>query len=238
MSPRKSATVTEAGVQRGAVRKGLGAADRLRDLTSLVVDLPVARPGENGAGASAGRDSSCRPFERRSGSHGEDTCSGDRGLPHGFPLPILPVILPALGRPAGPHNLAVLAGRSFPQTVKGTLDPSPATIQYVRVDHRGLDVLVTRKFLDGSNVVTVLQQMDRRHCEREDITSKKVVHLESPPRQAKRTSPKAVPIPPAKSCTLDYSEVSRKRAEGCRRKQRTPSHGFPLACVSLSRPCP
>jgi two-component system chemotaxis sensor kinase CheA len=47
-------TVTEAGVQLGAVRKGLGAADRLRDLTSLLVDLLVARPGENGAGASAG----------------------------------------------------------------------------------------------------------------------------------------------------------------------------------------
>ncbi len=60
-------------------------------------------------------------------------------------------------RPAGPHNLAVLAGRGFPQTVKGTLDSSPATIQYVRVDHRGLDVLVTQKFLDGSNVATVFQ---------------------------------------------------------------------------------
>jgi two-component system chemotaxis sensor kinase CheA len=47
-------TVTEAGVQLGAVRKGLGAADRLRDLASLLVDLLVARPGENGAGASAG----------------------------------------------------------------------------------------------------------------------------------------------------------------------------------------
>jgi len=47
-------TVTEAGVQLGAVRKGLGAADRLRDLTSLLVDLLVARPGENVAGASAG----------------------------------------------------------------------------------------------------------------------------------------------------------------------------------------
>jgi two-component system chemotaxis sensor kinase CheA len=47
-------TVTEAGVRLGAVRKGLGAADRLRDLASLLVDLLVARPGENGAGASAG----------------------------------------------------------------------------------------------------------------------------------------------------------------------------------------
>ncbi|HEY5277757.1 MAG TPA: response regulator [Coriobacteriia bacterium] len=47
-------TVTEVGVQLGAVRKGLGAADRLRDLTSLLLDLLAARPGENGAGASPG----------------------------------------------------------------------------------------------------------------------------------------------------------------------------------------
>jgi len=47
-------TVTEAGVQLGAVRKGLGAADRLRDLTRLLLDLLAARPGENGAGASPG----------------------------------------------------------------------------------------------------------------------------------------------------------------------------------------
>jgi two-component system chemotaxis sensor kinase CheA len=47
-------TVTEAGVQLGAVRKGLGAADRLRDLTSLLLDLLAARPGESGVGASPG----------------------------------------------------------------------------------------------------------------------------------------------------------------------------------------
>jgi two-component system chemotaxis sensor kinase CheA len=46
--------VTEAGVQLGAVRKGLGAVDRLRDLTSLLLDDLGARPGENGAGASPG----------------------------------------------------------------------------------------------------------------------------------------------------------------------------------------
>jgi two-component system chemotaxis sensor kinase CheA len=47
-------TVTEVGVQFGAVRKRLGAADRLRDLTSLLVDLLAARHAENGAGASTG----------------------------------------------------------------------------------------------------------------------------------------------------------------------------------------
>src|ERR1039458_1347653 len=47
-------TGTEAGVQLGAVCKGLGAADRLRDLSGLLLDLLAARPGENGAGASPG----------------------------------------------------------------------------------------------------------------------------------------------------------------------------------------
>ena len=46
-------TLTEAGVQLGAVRKGLGAADRLRDLTSLLLDLLAVRPGENRTGAAA-----------------------------------------------------------------------------------------------------------------------------------------------------------------------------------------
>jgi two-component system chemotaxis sensor kinase CheA len=46
-------TLTEAGVQLGAVRKGLGAADRLRDLTSLLLDLLAVRPGEIRAGATA-----------------------------------------------------------------------------------------------------------------------------------------------------------------------------------------
>ena len=41
--------------------------------------------------------------------------------------------------------------------MKGTLNSSTATIQYVRVDHRGQDVPVTLKFLGVSNVVTVLQ---------------------------------------------------------------------------------
>ena len=40
-------TLTEAGVQLGALRKGIGAADRLRDLTRLLLDLLAVRPGEN-----------------------------------------------------------------------------------------------------------------------------------------------------------------------------------------------
>lgn len=49
-------TLTEAGVQLGAVRKSLGAADHLRDLTSLLLDLLAVRHGENRTGAAAASD--------------------------------------------------------------------------------------------------------------------------------------------------------------------------------------
>ena len=47
-------TLTEAGVQLGALRKGIGAADRLRDLTRLLLDLLAVRPGEKRDLAAAG----------------------------------------------------------------------------------------------------------------------------------------------------------------------------------------
>ena len=46
-------TVTEAGVQLSAARKGLGAAAQFGGLTRLLLDLLAARPGENGPGASS-----------------------------------------------------------------------------------------------------------------------------------------------------------------------------------------
>ena len=46
-------TLTEAGVQLGALRNGIGDADRLRDLTSLLLDLLAVRPGENTDGANS-----------------------------------------------------------------------------------------------------------------------------------------------------------------------------------------
>jgi two-component system chemotaxis sensor kinase CheA len=46
--------VTETSVQLGVLRKGVDAADRLRDVTSLLLDQLAARPGERGAGASSG----------------------------------------------------------------------------------------------------------------------------------------------------------------------------------------
>ena len=39
-------SLTEAGVQLGALRKGIGTANHLRDLTSLLLDLLAVRPGE------------------------------------------------------------------------------------------------------------------------------------------------------------------------------------------------
>ena len=49
-------TLTEAGVQLGVLRNGIGAADRLRDVTSLLVDLLSVHPAENGDKAVAASD--------------------------------------------------------------------------------------------------------------------------------------------------------------------------------------
>ena len=46
-------TLTEAGVQLGALRNGIGAANRLRDLTNLLLDLLALRPGDNRDGTAA-----------------------------------------------------------------------------------------------------------------------------------------------------------------------------------------
>ena len=46
-------TLNEAGIQLGAIRKGLGAADRLRDVTSLLLDLLAVRPGVRRDGVTA-----------------------------------------------------------------------------------------------------------------------------------------------------------------------------------------
>ena len=41
----------------------------------------------------------------------------------------------------GPDNTTALGRGSFLQTIERAVDPSTATIQYVRVDHRRLDIL-------------------------------------------------------------------------------------------------
>ncbi len=45
-------TLTEAGVQLGALRNGIGAANRLRDLTNLLLDLLAVRPADKREGAA------------------------------------------------------------------------------------------------------------------------------------------------------------------------------------------
>ncbi len=57
----------------------------------------------------------------------------------------------------GPDNTATLSGGSFPQTVEWAVDLSPAMVQYVRVNHSGLYILVPQELLNGSDVVAVLQ---------------------------------------------------------------------------------
>jgi two-component system chemotaxis sensor kinase CheA len=49
-------TVTEAGVQLGAVRKAIGTAGHLREVARVLLDLLTAGGGEHGAGASPGMD--------------------------------------------------------------------------------------------------------------------------------------------------------------------------------------
>ncbi|MEI7976579.1 MAG: response regulator [Betaproteobacteria bacterium] len=46
-------TLTEAGVQLGALRNGIGAANRLRDLTNLLLELLAVRPADNREGVTA-----------------------------------------------------------------------------------------------------------------------------------------------------------------------------------------
>lgn len=72
-------SVTEAGVQVGAIRKGLGATGRLRDLTSLLLDLLASRPGENGDAASPGmvRARSVAEELRSSVDHLQRSLTGD-----------------------------------------------------------------------------------------------------------------------------------------------------------------
>ncbi len=57
----------------------------------------------------------------------------------------------------GPHNPPALDRDPLAQTVEWAVDLSPATVQYVRVDHCGLYILVPQELLNGSDVVAVLQ---------------------------------------------------------------------------------
>jgi len=103
--------VTEADVQLGAVRKGLGAADRLRDLTSLLLDLLAAPLGEDGGGASRGRVRARSLAEELRSSLELFRCSlvvdlervdgqlaAIRDLAHGFRLIPVQSVFPSLDR--------------------------------------------------------------------------------------------------------------------------------------------
>ena len=70
--------------------------------------------------------------------------------------------------PVGPHKCPALDGDTLPHPVEGAVNPSPATVQHVRVDHRGLDGLCAPGApLHCPDVVTVLQQMGcKRMAER------------------------------------------------------------------------
>jgi len=44
-------------------------------------------------------------------------------------------------------------------TIQRTLDREPPTLKHVGVDHGGLHILVTEQFLDGPNVIAILQKV-------------------------------------------------------------------------------
>jgi len=48
---------------------------------------------------------------------------------------------------------------SAQRPISRAADAPPTSIQYVGVDHRGADALVTEEFLDGANVVSILEKV-------------------------------------------------------------------------------
>ena len=48
---------------------------------------------------------------------------------------------------------------SAQKPISRAADASPTSIQYVGVDHRGADAFVAEEFLDGTNVVSILEKV-------------------------------------------------------------------------------
>src|SRR5215831_706287 len=51
------------------------------------------------------------------------------------------------------------SSKQFPLAIHRTLHAATTAIQHVGVNHRGLDVLVTQRFLDSANIVTRRKQV-------------------------------------------------------------------------------
>ena len=49
----------------------------------------------------------------------------------------------------------------MPQALQGTFHPARALVHHVGIDHRRLDARVAEQFLDGADVVSVLEQVRR-----------------------------------------------------------------------------
>lgn len=45
--------------------------------------------------------------------------------------------------------------------VQGTFDREPAPLENVGIDHGGFDVFVSEEFLNGTNVIAILEKMGR-----------------------------------------------------------------------------
>src|SRR3970282_1202083 len=62
---------------------------------------------------------------------------------------------------AYPDRPTKIAPSALPHPIHRLPAPPPATVQDVRVDHRGAHVAVAEQFLDRSNVVPILEQVGR-----------------------------------------------------------------------------
>jgi hypothetical protein len=49
--------------------------------------------------------------------------------------------------------------RSAQKPIIRGVDTPPTSIQYEGIDHRGEDALMTEEFLDGANVVSILEKV-------------------------------------------------------------------------------
>lgn len=125
--------VTEAGVHLGGVRKGLAAADRVRDLARLLVDQLAPRPGVNGAAALSGNV--------RARSLAEDLHSSLDRLRRSLALDVERIDVELAEVRDVAHRLRLIPARSvFPSLERAVRDASQALGKRVDFEAAGGEV--------------------------------------------------------------------------------------------------
>lgn len=130
-------TLTEAGIKLGAVRKGLGAADRLRDLTQLLVDQLSVRPIENRDAADvpsmAGMD--------RTRALAQELCSGLGDFQRGLAIDLERVDGTFVEMRDHTHRLRLTPAQTvFASLARSARDAAQTTGKRVAFDASGGDV--------------------------------------------------------------------------------------------------